>query len=193
MKLVYPKGVAVAGGYAYALFDQSHGSTRLDVIDVRNPANPSLIGGLDLGRWNTLGSVLVKGAYLYVGGPHGGLHVFDVRAPAQPRRIGGNSALSVHDLAVDGDKLYVADGAEGLVVLNLFHLPITLGTPRFSTGGTFLLPISGEPGSTARLQRSTNLRDWEDWVSLTLADEPTEIGDPDAGSKPHVFYRAVAP
>jgi hypothetical protein len=123
--------------------------------------------------------------------------VFDVRDPTKPRRVGGNSVLSVHDLVADGDKLYVADGGyvadpgRGLVVLNLFRPGVTLRTPRFSPDGSLLLTISGEPGYSARLQRSTNLRDWHDWVTLPLGEAPTEIGDPSATAFPQRFYRAV--
>jgi hypothetical protein len=194
---VYAKGIAVSGGYAYAVFDQTWGRTRLVVIDVTIPASPSFVANMDLGRQHTVDCVVAKGNYLYVGGVRGGLQVFDVRDPSKPRRVGGNSALSVHDLVADGDKLYVADGGvvvdpgRGLVVLNLFRPGDSLSTPRFSPDGSLLLTISGETGSTARLQRSTNLRDWEDWVIQPVADEPTEIGDPDARTTPYRFYRAL--
>jgi hypothetical protein len=44
-----------------------------------------------------------------------------------------------------------------------------------------------------RVQRSSNLRDWEDWKSVTLDAAAAEVTDLDAGTVPNRFYRAVYP
>ena len=59
--------------------------------------------------------------------------------------------------------------------------------------GAFRFLLHGEAGLTVRVQRSTNLRDWEDWQPVTLGAAPAELTDPDAGAIPHRFYRAVHP
>ncbi len=59
--------------------------------------------------------------------------------------------------------------------------------------GAFRFLLHGEAGLSVRVQRSTNLRDWENWQPVTLGAVPAELTDADAGAIPHRFYRAVHP
>jgi hypothetical protein len=70
-------------------------------------------------------------------------------------------------------------------------LRLELAPPQQPGGYRFLL--HGEAGLTVRVQRSTNLRDWEDWRPVTLGAVPAELIDPDAGAIRRRFYRAVYP
>jgi hypothetical protein len=133
----------------------------------------------------------VLGDYAYLVDDKSGLQVIDVSDPASPRRVGGNSAYFAVDVAVYGDNVFVAGGADGLVIFETFRPPLRLAVPRLSLEGPLTISVAGPAGSTARLQRSTNLREWEDWVVLPLGEQPTEIGDPEAGIAPQRFYRAV--
>jgi hypothetical protein len=65
--------------------------------------------------------------------------------------------------------------------------------PLVTPGSPFTIAVSGQAGSTVLLQRSANLRDWEDWVVLPLGEYPIELADPDADTSPSGFYRAVEP
>ena len=53
--------------------------------------------------------------------------------------------------------------------------------------------VRGDAGLSVRVQRSANLRDWEDWQALTLGATPSEFSDFDASTNSHRFYRAVTP
>jgi len=69
----YGYNAAVAGNYAYVAADKTAG---LQVVDVANPANPSIAGyyynGLDLARW-----VAVDGSYAYVAETASGLTIYN--------------------------------------------------------------------------------------------------------------------
>jgi hypothetical protein len=77
----------------------------------------------------------------------------------------------------------VADGEAGLQVVDL----INLAKDRFH------FVVTGEPGQKLRVQRSPNLRGWEDWQEVTLGTEPADLTETDILSAPCGFYRAVAP
>jgi uncharacterized delta-60 repeat protein len=60
-------------------------------------------------------------------------------------------------------------------------------------GNTLRLAVSGPTGSDLRLQRSTNLRDWEAWRSFRLTESLTNFVDSRASTVVHQFYRAISP
>jgi hypothetical protein len=101
--------------------------------------------------------------------------------------------LVASDIVIAGNKLFVAAGGQGLMILDLFRAPLRLEPVSPQQLGTFRFLLRGETGLGVRVQRSSNLRDWEDWQAITLVNIPTELSDPDARSIPHRFYRAVYP
>jgi hypothetical protein len=175
--------VALSGNYAYVA-DLMGG---LQVIDISNPANPQWVGGTNI----YASGVAVSGNYAYVASA--GLQVIDVSNPASPQRVGGNSRFAADDVAVAGNKVFVADLADGLIVFDLYHPSVRLEpmSPQQPSGFRFL--VRGQAGLSVRVQRSANLRDWEDWQALTLGATPSEVSDLGAGVVSCRFYRAVTP
>jgi len=55
------------------------------------------------------------------------------------------------------------------------------------------LRVTGPAGVPARLQRSTYLRDWSDWQSISFGSEPVEISDPQTATATQQFYRVITP
>jgi predicted alpha/beta superfamily hydrolase len=55
------------------------------------------------------------------------------------------------------------------------------------------LRIAGPAGVSARLQHSTDLRDWSDLQSLTFGVDPQEISDPQTATSSQQFYRVIVP
>jgi hypothetical protein len=82
-----------------------------------------------------------------------------------------------------------------LVTFDLFRASLSLSLEPVSPQqpGGFRLLVRGEAGLSVCVQRSANLRDWEDWQTLTLGATASELSDLDAGAVSHRFYRAVAP
>jgi hypothetical protein len=170
---------------------------------------PDRLVALDLelvrvGGYDTSGQALdvaVSGNYAYVAEAHydaqaqgGGLQVIDVSNPANPQRVGGNSAVfSANDLVVAGNKVFVAAGYDGLVILDLFRPSLRLQLVSPQQPGSFRFLVRGDAGLSVRVQRTANLRDWEDWQALTLGATPSDLSDLDASTNSHRFYRAVTP
>jgi len=174
----YAHGLAVAGNYAYV----ADGTNGVQLIDIRDPANPQRVGGYD--TTDEARGVAVQGDYAYVAAQWGGLMIVDIRNPANPQRVGGYATSgSAEGVAVAGNYAYVAEEQAGLEVIDLINLA--------RDGFHFL--VTGAPGQKVRVQRSRNLRDWEDWQQVTLGTEPADVTDTDTLSAPCGFYRAVAP
>jgi hypothetical protein len=70
-------------------------------------------------------------------------------------------------------------------------IPNNVVSPQQPGGFRFL--VRRDAGLSVRVQRSANLRDWEDWQALTLGATPSELSDLDASTNSHRFYRAVTP
>lgn len=162
--------------------------SRLVAVDL----DPVRVGGYDTSGFAS--GVAVSGNYAYVAdGTAGGLQVIDVSNPANPRRVGGNSLVDARGFMVAGTNVFVAAGYDGLVILDLFRpsLRLELVSPQQPGGFRFL--VRGDAGLSVRVQRSANLRDWQDWQALTLGATPSELSDLDAGAVSYRFYRAVTP
>lgn len=126
------------------------GEQKVTVVDIKDPANPSILSEIPLqGRGD---GVCVKGNILYAAtGQHGrglinlndsndpafgngnGVELFDVSDPAKPKRINGvlfgrgyNSAIDMWEAAIYGDTLVVNNPDFGVYGLD----PITL-EPKF--------------------------------------------------------------
>jgi hypothetical protein len=92
------------------------------------------------------------------------------------------------DILISGGRL-VAAGYNELSILDLFRPAAQLEAISHQTGNAFGLSIRGQAGQSLLLQRSTNLRDWQDWKPLTLGNTPEMVLDPDTAGAPRRFYR----
>lgn len=97
--------IFAAGSYAYlACNDQS-----LRIVDITDPANPSLVSEYDLDLQP--GHLYVSGEYVYIACSSAGLKIIDVSDPLHPVQSGQIRSLSVYDLIVSGDYMYtIGDG-----------------------------------------------------------------------------------
>jgi hypothetical protein len=176
-----PSGICVAGNYAY-IADSSLG---LVLLDIRDPANPRKVADYPTG--NSPQRIAVSGSYAYVGG-YPGLQVIDISDPANPGRVGSNSAVvSAYDILVAGDRVLVA-AYDHFAILELFQPPLRMEAVQ--TGPEFRVRVHGSAGKSFSIQRSANLRDWQDWMPITLQNGAEVISDPGAASAEWRFYRA---
>jgi hypothetical protein len=116
----------------------------LQVIDISNPASPTL-----LGTYNTPGyalGVTVSGDYAFVADQSSGLQVIDISNPASPTLLGNyDTPGSARGVTVSGDYAFVADRSSGLQVVDISNPanPTLLGsydTPGNAEGVT----VSGD-------------------------------------------------
>lgn len=163
----------------------------LEVLDIAFPGDPQL-----LGRYLTfagINSVAAVRPYAYLG-TDAGVLVIDVSVPTNPQRVGANHQFPVDDIAVADGKLY-ALGEHGLFILQAPSAPGP-ARPQFAapiqmTRNGAKLALSGPAGKTAYVQRTSNLAQWEDWLSVTLPDKPVEVTDEEAVVSGQRFYRLM--
>ena len=104
--------LAVANSYAYL----GETMTGLHVIDLRDPAHPTRVGGEPVS--GAIRDMETVGNALFVAHADGGVTVFDISDPARPVRVTGyNTSGFAQDLQVVGNYVFVADGDGGLIIL----------------------------------------------------------------------------
>jgi hypothetical protein len=120
----YPTAVAVAGNYAYMTFAcGTHCYSPLDVIDISNPAAPTLAGATTV-SWGTAG-IAVRGSYAYTTGYYANpnyLRAVDVSNPAAPFSTAAFTLTGVHPqaVAVQGSYAAMLDyGSDQLEVIDI--------------------------------------------------------------------------
>jgi hypothetical protein len=114
--------VYVSGNYAYvtglSLSDFFGFTGGLEIIDVSDPAFPSLAGEYSNLNMRVSG-VYVKDNYAYVADDNQGLHIFDVSNPLSPSLQSSYTTPEANDVHVLGDYAYVADGNTGLLIIDV--------------------------------------------------------------------------
>ena len=106
------QAVAVQGRYAYIGL-----GPRLAVVDISNPARPTLVGQSTI-LPDGVSDVVVSGRRAYAAAVDAGLRVLDISDPAHPRELGYYDTPGHADnVAVSGTLVYLADGEGGLLVL----------------------------------------------------------------------------
>ena len=99
--------VYVQGRYAYLI---DYGTSLMKVVDVSNPASPTLVGSAGTG--STPESIYVQGQYAYaVNYSSGTLQIFNVATPATPSSLGTVTVSGPMSVFVAGRYAYVASYA----------------------------------------------------------------------------------
>ncbi len=180
--------VAVSGRYAYVA---DYGE-QLHVVDVGDPSNPQGVGRYTI--YGDIYGLAVQDEYVYLTDLTG-LHVLDVSRPAYARRIGGNTAWHPGELVISGDKLFLAGGPDGLVILNTYtaltHWILSLESPTRPESGQFSFSVQGLPGLPVGVERGTDLAHWESVTNLVLGKVPLDLLDAEVSPRAQQFYRAV--
>jgi hypothetical protein len=196
--------VAAAGQYVY-LGELKEAQGVVQVIDITNPAGPEVRGQVvvegmtDVTASGTRVYVVGIGSFIY--GSWSSFQTIDASNPRNPRITGGLGlpynpwAMYLGGLAVSGSHAYVADGYEGVQVIDIAQKPRIVGS--VSTGGCYYnVAVSGAlayavksgfnggelqaidvsiPGSP-RVLATTGTPTW-----------PNEVALPENGGWSHVF------
>ena len=117
----YPDGrIQLVGDFAYLTWlNHDVSSWGLDVIDIRNPAQPVRIGSLEITEQISDFDFAGDHAYVATGG---GFWVIDLRNPAQPAVAIANFGEGVFkwsSVAAAGNHAYLTAGDRGLAVLDV--------------------------------------------------------------------------
>jgi hypothetical protein len=124
----YAQDVAVENGIAYI----ADGYGGVEVVDVYDPMNPSVIGYVDMIDGST--GIKVDGNYAYVSEYIlGGLQVVDISHPATPTLAGWYQPSGVFALGVESFNgfVYISDGLGGIQIYrNLLVTPVSVEPDR---------------------------------------------------------------
>lgn len=110
--------VAAADNHVFFLSDNRFRlgqSFALHAMDVSDPGNPLIISMIEI---NSAQDLAVSGNFAFVIG-EGGLQVIDISDPTRLRLVGGFGGVTGNALAVTGQRVFVAGGLDGLVILDV--------------------------------------------------------------------------
>ncbi len=105
--------------------------------------------------------------------------------------MGGNTAIDAYHLAEFGGRLLAASGQRGLGVFELLTAPIELRALPGSTPGTLNLDLAGPDATPVVVQRSADLKTWQDGQTVTLETSPVTVTVPGTGGRE--FFRIKKP
>ncbi len=112
----YCKAIQVDGNRVYI----ANFSAGLLIIDISDPASPTIIGNYQPGNSIYVFGVQVVGTTAYVGCYSSGLHIVDISNPASPSLIGSyDTPWYAGEVRVAGSTAYVADSFGGLQIINI--------------------------------------------------------------------------
>ena len=108
------RDVQFVGTYAYV----ADGTSGLEIIDISNPATPTLVGSVDTPGEAV--AVTVSGIYAYLASTFAGLQIIDITDPAAPALVGSQDTPgSAQDVSVSGNFAYVADYSGSLQIIDI--------------------------------------------------------------------------
>src|SRR5512143_1636537 len=107
----------------------AHITNGLRIYDVSTPANPTLVGQTNNGRFAL--AVAVSGRYAYLANDTDGLRIYDISNPAFPLNVGHSTndvAEHSFQISVSGDLAYMCNWICGMRVCDVTTKtnPITL-------------------------------------------------------------------
>ncbi len=149
-------------------------NTVLEIIDVSNPMNPSIVFSMPTPQFST--KVQAANGLVYVLSEDRRLDVIDASDPSMPQIVGdysfpGDPFSFVLDLVVDGEFAYVAADLEGLIVLDISDTDAIEEVSR-----TELPPDAGIPSAYAVQMHAERLLVSTRWFGTHLS--VVDIADP---------------
>ncbi len=146
------------------------------------------------GRSNTLTSV-AYGARVFVGVGPGGLIQSTTDGTEWITRRSPNpgplNPITESDVTFYRGAFYVADNNVRGILQSGQVNTLRLQTQVMTGGNQLQLTVSSDPGTSIRVQVSTNLADWQDWQAITNITGSTNLVDVPASTSK--FYRAMSP
>lgn len=108
--------VFISGNYAYIADGTQQKTNGMQIMDVSDPANPTLVTNFD-SEDGTI-SIYVNNNYAFLGGYFGTMRVLSVADPHSPETIGTiDTGNNIYDIDYDNEYLYLANSYGGLSVI----------------------------------------------------------------------------
>ncbi len=165
--------VKVSGDASWAIITREGASTRRNgivVLDLRNPAHPTILSELTDSLTAGIHNVWINGDVVYaVNDGTNAMNIIDLSDPANPTHAGrweirpGQEDKSLHDIWADGRYAYLSYWDDGLVILDI-GAGTHGGTP---TEPKFVSSISYAMGNTHTAYREGNYVYLGDEIMMT--------------------------
>lgn len=117
-----PARIVLKGAYAYVATGYWGTGNGLTILNISDPAHPTLVGGFAGGGWQHSTSVAVGERYAYIASEVMGVQIIDISNLAAPAAVKfPHAAQDTYPLSVaaEGNKLYVADAVRGLLIFQV--------------------------------------------------------------------------
>ncbi len=160
--------VAVDGSYAYL----ANGEAGLQVLDVSNPSDPTLVGGQDTAGLAL--DIFLDGDHAYVVDGENGLVIMDISNPTLPQQVGHYDTNDIARRIVVRDGLaYVGDRFEDLQIIDVSNpmSPTFVGNWTSEDGHVNSVALSGDYAYLS--VGSAGLR----IIDISNPASPVEVGD----------------
>ena len=126
----------LADGRAYAVHDE-----RLAVLDLGDPQQPRLIADAQLD--GSASALIVRRGLAYLA-DEASLTILNLADPARPRKLGElRGDWSARDMALAGNRLYIAGGEPGLAVLDVADPAHPFQVARLTVPGAIKVELAG--------------------------------------------------
>lgn len=122
LTIAQPSRIVLKGAYAYVATGYWGTGNGLTILDISDPAQPTLVGSFTGGGWLHSYAVVVGERYAYIASEAMGVQIIDVSNPAEPAPVTSPHAAkdtNTLSVAAQGNKLYVADAVRGLLIFQV--------------------------------------------------------------------------
>lgn len=130
--------IALAGNYAYV----ADGENGLVVVDITNPALPTIVGAYAYSSGSAYG-VALAGNYAYIAYGNTGLIIVEIANPAAPAFEGRYDTSYAKNVALSGNYAYIADDTSGLITVDITNPAAPISASSYDTVKANAVTVSG--------------------------------------------------
>ena len=149
-----PSGSAYTPFYANGKVYIAYGTAGLRIVDVSNPAAPTLISTTPLGGDSR--SLVVSGNYAYIAGRDSGVFIVDVTNASSPQKVKSIKTPRSRGITVSGKTLFVAVSDSGVAIIDITN-PGTASLVKYTGNSVYgeNLAINGNIGGITDYSKIT--------------------------------------
>ena len=114
-----PSDIAVVGNLAY-IIDNEENEVNLLVVNVGNPASPTIADSIDLPEYTRGSKIRISGNYAYLASGSAGLMVCDLSQPTLVQPVGGFGVITEpKNIEISNGYAYVATNDSGFKIIDI--------------------------------------------------------------------------
>jgi hypothetical protein len=161
----------------------------IDLIDVSDPTN--MVHLATITNQTGVAQTAILGNHLYAASGDGGVEVYDISNPRSPRHAGSNGSFQANGIIAAQNKLLVAAGGQGTIILDAIATSATGGLLiREVTSTHAALRVQASIGARIEIDRTFDFQTWQSVTNLTATAPEQDITEEiPFTDPPQRFYR----